>query len=73
MLKPWQNEKLLATISAALRLKNSYNEVDKLKLEKKQLVQDINQPFKEMLGEKVLPLKMCLPSLIKWLKPMPMC
>ncbi|MGI9542712.1 MAG: sigma-54-dependent transcriptional regulator [Cyclobacteriaceae bacterium] len=51
VLKPWQNEKLLATISAALRLKNSYKEVDQLKQEKKQLVQDINQPFKEMLGE----------------------
>ena len=31
VLKPWQNEKLIATISSALRLKNSYREVDKLK------------------------------------------
>ena len=28
VLKPWQNEKLIATISAALRLKNSYKEVN---------------------------------------------
>ncbi|MDH3710867.1 MAG: sigma-54 dependent transcriptional regulator [Cyclobacteriaceae bacterium] len=51
VLKPWQNEKLIATISAALRLKNSYKEVHQLKQEKKQLVEDINQPFKEMIGE----------------------
>lgn len=51
VLKPWQNEKLIATISAALRLKDSYREVDKLKQEKKQLVEGMNQPFKEMIGE----------------------
>lgn len=51
VLKPWQNEKLIATISAALKLKNSYRELDQLKQEKKQLVEDMNQPFKEMIGE----------------------
>ncbi len=51
VLKPWQNEKLIATISSALRLKNSYKEVDKLKQEKKQLVEGLSQPFKEMIGE----------------------
>ena len=51
VLKPWQNEKLIGTISSALRLKNSYKEVDKLKQEKKQLVEGLSQPFKEMIGE----------------------
>jgi len=51
VLKPWQNEKLIATISSALKLKNSYKEVDKLKQEKKQLVEGLTQPFKEMIGE----------------------
>jgi DNA-binding NtrC family response regulator len=51
VLKPWQNEKLLATISAAIKLKKSYNEVDKLKKAKKQLQDDSNQPFKDILGE----------------------
>jgi len=50
VLKPWQNEKLLATISAAIKLKKSYNEVDKLKKAKKQLQDDSNQPFKDILG-----------------------
>lgn len=50
VLKPWQNEKLLATISAAIKLKQSYNEVDKLKKAKKQLQDDSNQPFKDILG-----------------------
>ena len=53
VLKPWQNEKLLATISAAIKLKKSYNEVDKLKKAKKQLQDDSNQPFKDILGNSV--------------------
>lgn len=53
VLKPWQNEKLLATISAAIKLKKSYNEVDKLKKAKKQLQDDSNQPFKDILGDSV--------------------
>jgi len=51
VLKPWQNEKLLATISTAMKLKKSYREVDKLKKAKEQLEQDINQPFKEIIGD----------------------
>lgn len=53
VLKPWQNEKLLATISAAIKLKKSYNEVDKLKQAKKQLQDDSNQPFRNILGKSV--------------------
>jgi len=51
VLKPWQNEKLLATISASIKLKRSYKEVDKLKKAKKQLQDDSNQPFRDILGE----------------------
>ena len=51
VLKPWHNEKLLATISTAIRLKNSYREVDKLKKAKQQLEEDINQPFKNIIGK----------------------
>ncbi len=51
VLKPWQNEKLIATISAALKLKQSYKEVANLKSARKQLQEDINQPFKEIIGE----------------------
>ena len=51
VLKPWQNEKLIATLSTAVKLKKSYKEVDKLKQAKKQLEEDINQPFKDIIGE----------------------
>ena len=50
VLKPWQNEKLLATLATASKLKRSYNEVDRLKKAKRQLEQDINQPFKDIIG-----------------------
>ena len=50
VLKPWQNEKLLATISTAIKLNKSYKEVDKLKKAKKQLEEDINLPFKDIIG-----------------------
>lgn len=51
VLKPWQNEKLIATLSTAVKLKKSYKEVDQLKTAKKQLEEEINQPFKEIIGE----------------------
>jgi two-component system, NtrC family, response regulator HydG len=49
VMKPWQNEKLIATISAARKLRNSYREVDTLKQAKKALLEDITKP-KEILG-----------------------
>ena len=51
VLKPWQNEKLLATISTAIKLKKSYLEVDQLKKAKKLLEDDLNQPYKDIIGK----------------------
>jgi DNA-binding NtrC family response regulator len=51
VLKPWQNEKLIATISTASKLKNSYKEVDQLKQTRKVLQEESNQRFKEIIGE----------------------
>ncbi len=51
ILKPWHNEKLVATISTAIRLKQSYNEVDKLKKAKEMLEEQISKPFGEIIGE----------------------
>lgn len=51
VLKPWQNEKLIATISAAAQLNNSRKEVNTLKQAKQTLVRDLEQPFGDMLGE----------------------
>ena len=50
VLKPWQNEKLIATLATAVKLKQSYIELDRLKIAKKQLEEDINQPFKDIIG-----------------------
>jgi DNA-binding NtrC family response regulator len=50
VLKPWQNEKLLATISSALNLRYSRLEVDKLRSRQKQLSDDIDQRYHNMIG-----------------------
>jgi two-component system, NtrC family, response regulator HydG len=50
VLKPWQNEKLVATINTAIKLKKSYNEVDRLEQTRRQLQSDSNQPFKDIIG-----------------------
>lgn len=51
ILKPWQNEKLVATISTAIKLKKSYNEVDKLRKAKQMLEEQISQPFRDIIGD----------------------
>ncbi len=50
VLKPWQNEKLVATISSALKLKQSYSEVAKLNETNKCLQEELS-PYKEIIGE----------------------
>lgn len=51
ILKPWQNEKLIATISTAIKLKKSYLEVDKLRKAKQLLEEQISQPFRDLIGK----------------------
>lgn len=51
VLKPWQNEKLIATISTAIRLRQSYSEVDKLRKAKEMLEEQISKPFADIIGE----------------------
>lgn len=51
VLKPWQNEKLVATVSAASRLKESRNQVSQLQTAKRQLQSDLNKPFEHIIGE----------------------
>lgn len=50
ILKPWQNEKLIATLSAAIKLKESYKQVEKLSTMQKQLQADLKKPFTEIIG-----------------------
>jgi len=42
VLKPWQNEKLIATLSAAAKLRNSYKEVNQLKEVNRTLSAELN-------------------------------
>lgn len=51
VLKPWQNEKLIATISTAIKLRQSYSEVDKLRKAKVMLEEQISKPFGEIIGK----------------------
>jgi DNA-binding NtrC family response regulator len=50
ILKPWQNEKLLATISATLQLRKSRLEANHLRIQQRQLSADIDQPFQDIIG-----------------------
>lgn len=51
VLKPWQNEKLLATLRTAVKLRKSYEEVENLKQVKSRLTSELNkQGFSEIIG-----------------------
>ncbi|NOZ45792.1 MAG: sigma-54-dependent Fis family transcriptional regulator [Chlorobi bacterium] len=50
VLKPWQNEKLLATLSSGIKLRRSRKETTKLKNKQKELIAQINQPMKDFIG-----------------------
>ncbi len=50
ILKPWQNEKLIATVSSALKLKQSKQEVDTLKMKQQEISEVLDQPFHEFIG-----------------------
>ena len=50
VLKPWQNEKLLATLSAAARLRQTRREVDRLRAQREQLHADLDGQFPGLIG-----------------------
>lgn len=50
VLKPWQNEKLLATISSAMKLSESKQEIKDLLSKQKQLTSDLDSQFQEIVG-----------------------
>jgi DNA-binding NtrC family response regulator len=50
VLKPWQNEKLLATISSAMKLSYSKREIEDLLSKQKQLTSDLDSQFQEIIG-----------------------
>jgi DNA-binding NtrC family response regulator len=51
VLKPWKNQKLLATIHAALQLKRSREEVQHLRRTQQKLVEDMSQQYGLFIGE----------------------
>lgn len=51
VLKPWQNEKLLATLFSALNLRISKEEVRSLRTRQRQLSADLNRPFRDFIGQ----------------------
>lgn len=50
VLKPWQNEKLLATISSSIKLRKSRRENDNLRSKQKELSAVMDQPFADFIG-----------------------
>jgi DNA-binding NtrC family response regulator len=50
IIKPWQNEKLLATVSTAIKLKQSKNEVSDLRSRQREMSQIMDQPFADFIG-----------------------
>jgi DNA-binding NtrC family response regulator len=51
ILKPWQNERLIATLTAALNLRQSRTEATSLRSKQKQLSADLDQPFHDFIGK----------------------
>jgi DNA-binding NtrC family response regulator len=51
ILKPWQNERLIATLTTAMNLRMSRTEATKLRSKQKQLSADLDQPFHNFIGK----------------------
>lgn len=51
VLKPWQNEKFIATLSAAAKLKTSYKEISTLKKANSALASQLNQDVNLVTGQ----------------------
>ncbi|MBK6266347.1 sigma-54-dependent Fis family transcriptional regulator [Marivirga sp. S37H4] len=51
VLKPWENDKLLATLNASLKLKSASEKVTQLQSQQKQLNADIDRRFRDIIGK----------------------
>lgn len=51
VMKPWENEKLLATLLSSLQLKSSKTEIQQLKDEQAVLKADLDEKFKDIIGQ----------------------
>lgn len=50
ILKPWENERLLATVNSAMQLRKTKIEVNELKDKQKQITSDIDHKFQDVIG-----------------------
>jgi two-component system response regulator HydG len=50
VVKPWQNEKLIATVSSALKLSLSHRKIHKLQSRQRRLTADLDLPFQDFVG-----------------------
>lgn len=50
ILKPWENERLIATTSTALKLRWSQKRIDRLQHRQRQLSEDLDFKFHKMIG-----------------------
>ena len=50
ILKPWQNEKLLATVSSSVKLSRSKRETETLRFKQKEITAVLDQPFIDFIG-----------------------
>ncbi len=51
VLKPWENEKLLATLYSSMRLRESRDEIETLKIKNHEINQTINEKFRDIIGQ----------------------
>jgi DNA-binding NtrC family response regulator len=50
VIKPWQNEKLLATVSSAMKLSKSNKEINELRSRQEVLSEDLDKNFHDIIG-----------------------
>ncbi len=51
VLKPWENDKLLATLYSSMRLRESRNEIEVLKIKNQEINHELNKRFSEIIGQ----------------------
>lgn len=51
VLKPWENEKLLATLFSAMRLRESRDVIENLKIKNQEINQAMNERYNEIIGQ----------------------
>jgi DNA-binding NtrC family response regulator len=51
VVKPWENEKLLATLYSAMRLRESRDVIENLKIKNHEINQALNERYSEIIGQ----------------------